>query len=419
MSRRGGPEKEKGDELSIPAGPLPRPALENPGPDLVGLLRLLAEKRKRGVPLALVVITAARGSTPRKPGTAMLVGADGTAAGTVGGGALEAQVVAAARQALREGRSGCRAFSLTPREAADDGMICGGNLEVLVDCLDAPGSAHGEILTRARRDWEAGRECLLVYSLDNRDDVTAREEQMPPPEREAVPKGGLTGAGNAPADKAVTIGLGLLSGDEFVIGTLASCGAEPPELAAAVKKASRRRSAVLLNMGPRRRFFLLPLTSPITVVIAGAGHIARPLSTLCRFAGFRTTIIDDRPEFAGRESFPAADRIVITPSFANCFREAATGPEDFIVIATRGHLSDAAVLAQALRTGAAYIGMIGSRKKRETVYRQLAGEGFSPEALARVHCPVGLAIGAQTPEEIAVSIVAELIAVRSGPGQTT
>ena len=387
-------------------------AAENVGPDLGGLLHILAEKRKRGETPALAVILACHGSTPRKPGTAMLVGADGSVAGTLGGGALEAQVVTAARQAVREGRSRCWTFSLTSRAAAEEGMICGGKLEVLVDCLDDPGASRGEILERALRCREEGRDGWLVYSLHAGDTFMESGRPASPQKWEREHKGGAEGKKKAPGGEAVRIGLGFVSGDEFITGTLDTCGADPGELAAAIRKECRG-GPTLMPMGAQKRYFLLPLTTPIMVVITGAGHIARALCPLCRFAGFRTTIIDDRDEFARPELFPEAGRVMVKSAYENCFGELGKNETHYIVIATRGHLSDAAVLAQALRTDAAYIGMIGSRRKRETIYRHLAGEGFSPEVLARVHCPIGLAIGAQTPEEIAVSIIAELIAVRS------
>ncbi len=387
-------------------------AAENISPDLGGLLRILAEKRKRGETTALAVILDCHGSTPRKPGTAMLVGADGTVAGTLGGGALEARIVAAARQAIREGRSRCWTISLTAREAADEGMICGGKLEVLVDCPDDPGTSRGEILEQALRNRDAGRDCWLVYSLRAGDAVMTTDSMATPPEWEGERQGGAKGKKKAPDGEAMTIGLGFVSGDEFITGTLDTCGADPGELAAAIRKECRG-GPTLMPMGAQKRYFLLPLTTPIMVVITGAGHIARALCPLCRFTGFRTTIIDDRAEFARPELFPEAGRVTVKSAYENCFGELGKNEKHYLVIATRGHLSDAAVLAQALRTDAAYIGMIGSRRKRETIYRQLAGEGFSPEDFARVHCPIGLAIGAQTPEEIAVSIIAELIAVRS------
>ncbi|MDP3428020.1 MAG: XdhC family protein, partial [Humidesulfovibrio sp.] len=123
----------------------------------------------------------------------------------------------------------------------------------------------------------------------------------------------------------------------------------------------------------------------------------------------------DRAEFASAERFPQAQTRVLD-SYGDCFAGLAAGPEAFVVIVTRGHVHDAEVLAQALRTRAGYIGMIGSRRKRDAVYALLRGQGFGEADLGRVRCPIGLEIGAETPEEIAVSIIAELIACRARLG---
>jgi xanthine dehydrogenase accessory factor len=163
----------------------------------------------------------------------------------------------------------------------------------------------------------------------------------------------------------------------------------------------------------RIRYFVQSVDSTVQVVIVGAGHVGQALATLCHFVGFKAIIIDDRPEFASRERFPTADDIRVQPSLDDCFSDMAITEEYYVVIVTRGHAFDRSVLAQSLRTPAGYIGMIGSKTKRDAVYKSLLGEGITTEAIGRVHSPIGLAIGAQTPEEIAVSIVAEMIAVRA------
>jgi len=123
-------------------------------------------------------------------------------------------------------------------------------------------------------------------------------------------------------------------------------------------------------------------------------------------------VIDDRTEFANAKRFPLAREIRVIESFADCIGD--LGGDDFLVIVTRGHLHDRDVLAQGLRTRAGYIGMIGSRRKRAAIYASLKNDGFTDADLARVHSPIGLPIAADTPEEIAVSIAAELIRVRAG-----
>ncbi len=418
MEKRFGRGEEPGQESFSP-GELNFPTTRNSRTmDTGELFHLLLNGREVEKPLAVATIISRTGSAPREPGASMLIDEDGAVTGSLGGGALEEKIIATARQAIREKRSCCRIFVLTASQAADEGMICGGRLEVLIDCLGDVGDPRREIMARAFDTRMAGRNCRLVYSLRPLPGAGAMvaPEITPtsPPAAKYAPRQDSGPDGIVP----VTIGMGLYDGDEFITGTLDTFGSDPEALAAKIKNARRGQAAVLLTTETPGRYFLQSLTIPVNVVIAGAGHIARALVPLCRFAGFQTAIIDDRPEFACREFFPAADRIVVAPHFENCFRAVAAVAEDYIVIVTRGHLSDGAVLAQALQTGAAYIGMIGSRKKREAVYRKLTGEGCNPEALSRVHCPIGLAIGAQTPEEIAVSIVAELVACRSARRRT-
>ncbi|MFZ3046285.1 MAG: XdhC family protein, partial [Desulfatirhabdiaceae bacterium] len=139
---------------------------------------------------------------------------------------------------------------------------------------------------------------------------------------------------------------------------------------------------------------------------------SRETAILSKMIGFETVVLDDRPEFANRERFPEADEIRILSSFDCALDGLVIDGKGYIVILTRGHLHDKTVLGLALRKPARYIGMIGSRKKRDAIYRALEREGFSNDDLARVHSPIGLSIGAQTPAEIAVSIAAELIRVR-------
>ena len=163
-----------------------------------------------------------------------------------------------------------------------------------------------------------------------------------------------------------------------------------------------------------KTLFAEPYYPPQRLIIAGGGHVSRPTVTAGALAGFEVHVLDDRPEYARPERFPEAASTRVAPDFAHCFDAFNPGPRDYIVIVTRGHLHDGAVLAQALRTKATYIGMIGSSRKKEQVFQRMREEGFSTEDLDRVFSPIGLAIGAETPEEIAVSIIAQCIAHRRG-----
>jgi xanthine dehydrogenase accessory factor len=151
---------------------------------------------------------------------------------------------------------------------------------------------------------------------------------------------------------------------------------------------------------------------PISVLyMVGGGHVGLHVYRVARIAGFDVVVLDDRESFANRERFPEA-REVFADDFDKVMAQLTLPEAAFVVIATRGHTDDMRALRWAVRTPARYIGMIGSRRKVITIYRQLEKEGIAPESFDRVHAPVGLNIGAVTPEEIAVAVVAEMIAVR-------
>ena len=159
---------------------------------------------------------------------------------------------------------------------------------------------------------------------------------------------------------------------------------------------------------------LEPTQRVFTAYLFGAGHVARSTAAMAAMVEFRVSVTDDREAYANRQRFGEASEIRAIGRFEDAFSGLSVGRDDFIIILTRGHLHDKTVLAQALRTGAGYIGMIGSHRKRDAIYAALFKEGFSQADIERVHSPIGLSIGAETPEEIAVSILAEMIQVRAG-----
>ena len=167
-----------------------------------------------------------------------------------------------------------------------------------------------------------------------------------------------------------------------------------------------------LICGGTLEVFVEPILPQPVLYIFGGGHISIALAQAAHAAGFGIVIIDDREQFANKERFPMAGEIYT--SFEDAFEKIKPNTSSYLVIVTRGHRDDMRVLHWAVATEARYIGMIGSKRKVLSVYEALEREGISPEKLERVHAPVGLEIGALTPEEIAISIAAELIAVRRG-----
>jgi xanthine dehydrogenase accessory factor len=166
-----------------------------------------------------------------------------------------------------------------------------------------------------------------------------------------------------------------------------------------------------LVCGGKIHVFIEPLLPDPHLVILGAGHVGKALSSIAKFAGFRVTVADDRARFANAENIPDADKVVAC-EFFDAFSKIATDANSYIVIATRGHNHDLDAIKAALGTGVPYIGLVGSGRKRAVLFNLLREAGFQPSDISRIVTPVGLAIGSVTPEEIAVSIIAQIIEIR-------
>jgi len=253
------------------------------------VLEAALEAEARGEPAALVTVVATEGSTPQKAGARMLVHGDGRIVGTIGGGCLEAEMTWRAREAIEGGRPRLVSYDLTPEQAGEDGLVCGGRMQVFIEPIE---------------------------------------------------------------------------------GTPVLC-------------------------------------------LFGAGHVAQPLARMAKACGFRVELCDDRIKFANAERFPEADLIVID-DFAAAAEKMTLGPNTYAVVVTRGHKGDGEALRAVLGRGLRFVGLLGSRPKVVHIFAALRDGGARAEDLAEVHAPLGLEIGAQTPEEIAVSILAEMIAVRRG-----
>jgi xanthine dehydrogenase accessory factor len=166
-----------------------------------------------------------------------------------------------------------------------------------------------------------------------------------------------------------------------------------------------------LVCGGTLEIFVEPILPPAELYVFGAGHVATSLYKIARIAGFDVSVVDDREAYANRERFPEAQQ-VIAEDYEKAMAQLTPSESSYIVIVTRGHRDDMRVLRWAVQTKARYVGMIGSKRKTIAIFRELEREGLSAALFDRVHAPIGLDIGAITPEEIAISITAELIAVR-------
>ena len=334
------------------------------------LLEILIE----GQGLVLATIVEAEGSAPQVVGASAIFSKAGLEAGTVGGGLLEARAGEAAGKALSDGKARLVSIRLDADPSDMEGAICGGAVRVLVD----PGIARDRsVFEKALEGFRIRRPGTLITGI-------------------RADEGDLVRTERAWLSEADPIAL-----DEF------GAGASQPQLI----------------LGHGRLSFIEPVRPLPRLIIAGAGHVGRAVARIGRLLDFSVTVIDDRPEFANRENIPEADEIIVGDiggSVGNI--EVSAG--NYFVIVTRGHQKDAEALRAVIGRPAAYVGMIGSRSKINIMRSEFLENGWATEEdWAKVHAPIGLDIGSKTVEEIAVSIAAELVFVRSkrkdaGRGQT-
>jgi xanthine dehydrogenase accessory factor len=354
----------------------------------------LLEQLESGEQGVMAVIFARAGSAPRTAGARMLVRQDGSIAGTIGGGLLEARVQQSAALSFGTHATQIEEFSLTGADASQMEMICGGEVAVLIEYIDAVDPEQVEFYRAvAAAAADRHRSWLITVLPDTGDSQPVSHVLL---KSTSVATGeSLMAVASSQPDLELNI-------DDL------SAFVQRPQVAGS-------RYPVLFSQ-KQKRMLVEPLGMPGTLFLFGGGHVSQKLAPLADTLDFRIVVIDDRTEFANAERFPQASEFVIPASFEQSLQECSVDADSYLVIVTRGHLHDKTVLAQALRTQAAYIGMIGSIRKRNAVYDELRAEGFTDEDFKRVHSPIGLKIGAESPEEIAVSIAAELIQVRSGRG---
>lgn len=326
--------------------------------------RGIVHAMEAGEPVEIVTVAAARGSTPRGAGAMMAVFPDGTIAGTVGGGNVEYECQRRAGTLLKRRGDDLADFRFVQGDAADIGMVCGGDVTVQFQYLPA-GDRHAVAVLRDLLDADgAGKSTWFLRRVDG---------------------GRVTDMGLADRD-----------GPRHL-------AAPPADLTALLKEETVYRDGWLS----------VPAVRAGRTYLFGGGHVSRALVPVLASVGFRVTVFDDRPEFADPALFPAAER-VLCGDFTRLTDQVRVTADDFVAVMTRGHQADYEVLTQVLRSGAKYLGCIGSKRKLALCRDRLLKDGFTEAEYGRLHAPIGLAIGARTPEEIAVSVAAEMIAVRAG-----
>ncbi len=326
--------------------------------------------------VAIATLTEVRGSAPRLPGARFCATRSGEVSGSVSGGCIEADLFEHAMQVLDGGRPAVVQYGISDELAFEAGLSCGGEIEVLVEPF------------RPDAVWQTLREALLG-------------------QRSAVLAVGLEPASIAGRRMVV-----------FEDG--AATGSIGADLDGAIAERARdllieggTRRLALGDLGTERGVFLEAFRPPPHLFLLGAAFAAPPLARMASEAGFHVTVVDPRSAFATRERFPSADEVIV--GWPNEAIEAAElGPHAYIVMLLHDEKFDVPALVPALRSEAGYIGVMGSRRTHERRLEQLREQGCDDAALSRLRAPIGLDIGGREPAEIAVSILAEMLAVRYG-----
>jgi xanthine dehydrogenase accessory factor len=349
--------------------------------------RFLAE----GETLAMATIVSTLGSTPREVGAQMVVAASGEILGTVGGGCGEAEVRREAIQVIRSRKPATVKVELMDDIESNSPAVCGGIMNVFVDpwWTDPADATCGDITNQLIQvtDEGTGGVIATVVKADNCGEVLAGDK--------CFVRDGTLRAGNIRNEELLRAIL-----DEAAIRLDRE---EGKEVAIRVPSTS----------GEAKVFFQV-IPAMRKLIIVGAGHLAIPLVQFARILGFHITVIDDRVIYANRERFPDADE-VLAGDMAAMLREQKITPFTYIVLITRGHQYDEPCLREVIHSSAKYIGMIGSRRRVKACFIRFRDEEGIPEGLLkRVYAPIGLDIKAESPEEIALSIISEIVKVRRG-----
>jgi xanthine dehydrogenase accessory factor len=335
-----------------------------------------AEKR-----VAMATLVATRGTSPKKEGAKMWVGAQGRILGSVTiGGCVDARVIEESEEALASFESRLLSVSLGEEDAWEGGFTCAGTIQVMIEPLDLsdPEDRLIALYRLVHDEAHSGRRVIVATPLENA------------------------------SSKLVIFEDGRMS------GTLGEAALDVEARVTALKLASSRTSgSVILNTGssPTEVFFETHGPAP-ALIIFGAGSVSMHLANLAREMGLKCVVIDGRPRFATRERFPHADELLVgIPSEIAGALE--YNSSTLVVLTAHDYKYDIPVLKTVLKTESAYVGLLGSKKRGQAILKYLSESGVDAKALDRVRVPAGLDIGAQTASEIALSILAEAFAVKA------
>jgi len=327
-------------------------AMSNTSTNILSQAAAWAESGRKA---ALATVTRTWGSAPRPTGSQMAVREDGAFAGSVSGGCVEGAVIGAAQDSIADGKVRNLSFGVTNEDAWAVGLACGGTIEIRVAPIS---DSERETLSALAAARQSGRAAVLASPLNE-------------------------------------------------IGSRVVFPGEPGTLGAAAAEAARRDQSSTVHVDGSD-WFLTVFNPPLELTIIGAVHIAQPLADIARLSDYAVRVIDPRTGFASAERFPGVTLLHEWPDEA--LRAVPLTQRSAIVALTHDPKLDDPALAAALQSSAFYIGALGSKQTHARRLERLAAQGFTAEQLARIHGPVGLNIGARTPAEIAVSVLAEMTA---------
>ena len=322
------------------------------------LFKIMKEQLIRGEALVFVTITASSGSVPRGAGAHMLVSKEGRIYGTIGGGEVESRAQEIALRVLDNGLSQGTDFSLTVNDSHNLGMICGGTCSVFFHYIAAHDERMISVAKEAEDYFEKGLDLWLISDISAGGEISVTDKNN-------------------------------------------------SNMAEWLK---RRPSRICLN---GKELFIEQISTADRVYIFGGGHVAQELVPVLAKVGFRCVVMEDRAEFAQKELFPLADKIILG-DFNHISEYLSIGNDDYVCVMTRGHAYDTILQAQILKCKPYYCGVIGSRSKAAGVRQALKEDyGLTEEELSRITTPIGLPIKGVTPAEIAISIAAQMILLRA------
>jgi xanthine dehydrogenase accessory factor len=343
----------------------------------------MAELARAGRAFAVATVVRTQGSTPQVVGAKLVVVADderGRAAGTLGGGCVEADAITASRDVLVSGGHSLRAYELTEELAWNTGLVCGGTMWILAERGADALAVNGASMLGALVEAAGGGTPIAIATLLDRNG------------RSLSQAGRMFVAADGTRH-------GSLGGDDLDV-----------RVAERAIEQLRHGSARLVPLDDIHDVLIEPVASRPRLIVAGGGHVALAIARQAALLDFDVTILEDRPEFADPQRFGGAT--VISGDVPASIASMDYGWNSYLVVATRGHKLDADCVLAAARTTVPYIGLLGSRRKTVLIEKMLREEGVSDGRLRAIRSPVGLDLGGRTPAEIALSVLAEITQLR-------